>query len=674
MKKTVKAMLTVMLAASLILILGACGKSNTIEVRGKLTNAVDKEITVKTVDGPEVFKTADDTVYNLGEASELTVGDTVRVRYHKSFGKDHVDEVTVLEHFEPELNFVGKVAGIKDGTVTVTGKSLTVAFTRDDDTAVRGELKVGAEVEISYDGDLSEYPYATDIKVTKKAIDGEEKSEEKKEESKDSEQKSEEKKEEVKTATVSGIVSEFTEKSVLLAIDSATSYRFTLAKDVKVTGADKYVHTGDSVNIKFTGKLGKSPEAVEINIVKKAQEEKKTVNGKITSIEKDYLTLNTGKKSYIIHTDKNTKYTGDKPAKGYKAEITYTGNLSRDAMATNVYCVKVSPDKKVIFTVTFTDGTGNIISTQTVEKGKAAKAPKNPAREGYIFKGWDKDFSKVTSDLTVSAVWKKVEPKPEPEKEISAEGTITKWTEDGENYFDLQLKDGTTINLEVGDFTKIASGYFPAVDDKVKVTYLESDMTAKEIVLIEKAGQGDDDKDDSGDEPAPEPDDESVETEPTPAPDETVEPEEETVEPEPAKEEETVEPEPAKEEEVAEPEPAKEEEAAEPEPEPEKEEAAEPEPEPEPEPKEEPDVVVSAGGTIVEGNEKKQTVTILSQDGEKITLKMDGDTKIASGYFPEKDDVVEIKYTKKAMVLKSIKLIDRPEPPAPEEAEEEGQE
>ena len=44
-----------------------------------------------------------------------------------------------------------------------------------------------------------------------------------------------------------------------------------------------------------------------INIVKKAQEEKKTVNGTISAVEKKYLTLNTGKKSYIIHVNKNTK-------------------------------------------------------------------------------------------------------------------------------------------------------------------------------------------------------------------------------------------------------------------------------------------------------------------------------------------------------------------------------
>jgi len=627
MKKAVKAILTMMLAASLIMVLGSCGKAEPVEISGTLTNAVDGQISIRTDDGPKVFKTADDTVYNLGEESELTVGDVIKVRYHKSLGKDHVDEVSVVEHFKPTLIFEGTVAGLKEGNITVTGKSLTVAFTRDDDTAVRGELKVGAEVEVTYDGDLSEFPYATDVKVTRKAADAETNKEEKKGSEEDK------KKEEVKTATVSGIVSEFTEKSMLLAIDSATSYRFTLGKDFKVTGADKYVHTGDSVNVTFTGKLGKSAEVVEINIVKKAQEEKKTVNGTISSIEKDYLTLNTGKKSYIICIDKNTKYTGDKPAKGRKAEITYTGNLSRDALATNVYCVKVSPEKKVIFKVTFTDGTGNIISTQTVEKGKAAKAPKNPAREGYTFKGWDKDFSKVTSDLTVSAVWKKkAEPKPEPEEEeVSFQGVIIKWTSDGDDSFTVKQENGPKITFTAGDFTEIASGYFPAVNDTIKVTYLESDLKAKKIELIEKAPAEDEDKDDQGDEPAPspKPEDETVEPEPAPAP------EEETVEPEPA---------PAPEEETV-------------------------EPEPEPEPKEDPDVVVASEGTILEVNESKGVIKIKTDDGEKLTLDFDSDCDISSGYFPEKDDVVSIKYTKKGMALKVLKLIDRPEPPAPEESE-----
>ena len=365
-----------------------------------------------------------------------------------------------------------------------------------------------------------------------------------------------------------------------------------------------------------------------------------SVNGTISSVEKDYLTLNTGKKSYIIHTDKNTKYTGDKPAKGYKTEITYTGNLSKNAKAANVYCVKTSPEKTVIFKVTFTDGVGNILSTQTVEKGKAAKAPADPKREGYTYKGWDKKFDKVTSDLTVSAVWEKneepaPEPEPEPEKEFTVEGVITLWPSGDDDAFNVMLDDGSELTLTAGDYTEIASGYFPEEEDKVKVVYTDPSMKATKIELLERVVPEEQGKDDQGGEAAPEEKSE-----------------------EPAPEEQPAEPEPAPAEEAAEPEPAPAEEAAEPEPEP----AAEPElaAEPEPEPKEEPDIVVSAKGTIIEGNEKKRTVKIKTEDGEEIELSIDDKCDISSGFFPQKDDVVEIKYMKKAMVLKAVKLIDRP--------------
>ena len=58
------------------------------------------------------------------------------------------------------------------------------------------------------------------------------------------------------------------------------------------------------------------------------------------------------------------------------------------------------------FTVTFVDGQGNTLKTETVGRGQSATAPADPAREGYTFDGWDKDFSNVTSDLTVTAKWK----------------------------------------------------------------------------------------------------------------------------------------------------------------------------------------------------------------------------------------------------------------------------
>ena len=60
------------------------------------------------------------------------------------------------------------------------------------------------------------------------------------------------------------------------------------------------------------------------------------------------------------------------------------------------------------FTVVFTDGQGNKWEQQ-VEKGKSARAPSVPPREGYEHVGWDKGFSNVQSNLTVNAEWKKIE-------------------------------------------------------------------------------------------------------------------------------------------------------------------------------------------------------------------------------------------------------------------------
>ena len=96
-------------------------------------------------------------------------------------------------------------------------------------------------------------------------------------------------------------------------------------------------------------------------------------------------------------------------------------NVTADLTVTAQYEKNEEPPKPTEYTVTFVDGlTNETISTVKVEEGKAATAPEAPAHEGYTFKGWDKDFSNVTADLTVTALYEKNEEPPKP-----AEYTVT---------------------------------------------------------------------------------------------------------------------------------------------------------------------------------------------------------------------------------------------------------
>ena len=91
----------------------------------------------------------------------------------------------------------------------------------------------------------------------------------------------------------------------------------------------------------------------------------------------------------------------------------YTGRLYRDAD----FLKPLTKDSKVKngdtvyvkwtinkYTVTFMDGK-TVLKTEKVQHGSAATAPEVPKKDGKTFSKWDKDFSKVTSDLTINAVY-----------------------------------------------------------------------------------------------------------------------------------------------------------------------------------------------------------------------------------------------------------------------------
>ena len=66
------------------------------------------------------------------------------------------------------------------------------------------------------------------------------------------------------------------------------------------------------------------------------------------------------------------------------------------------------PASPTSYTVTFKDWDGATLKTETVESDKAATAPANPSRTGYVFAGWDKTFSNITSDLIVTATYTQI--------------------------------------------------------------------------------------------------------------------------------------------------------------------------------------------------------------------------------------------------------------------------
>lgn len=73
------------------------------------------------------------------------------------------------------------------------------------------------------------------------------------------------------------------------------------------------------------------------------------------------------------------------------------------------------------FTVTFLDYDESVLETVTVKRGQAAKPSVVPSREGYVFNGWNKEINKISSNMTVKAMYSKAD---EETIKIS-DGTLT---------------------------------------------------------------------------------------------------------------------------------------------------------------------------------------------------------------------------------------------------------
>lgn len=95
------------------------------------------------------------------------------------------------------------------------------------------------------------------------------------------------------------------------------------------------------------------------------------------------------------------------PANPNRTGYTFIGwdkdfsNITEDLTITALYKINT-------YRVEFVDWDGTLLKVDSVEYQSAATAPETPVREGYSFVGWDRDFSKVVEDLTITALYNKI--------------------------------------------------------------------------------------------------------------------------------------------------------------------------------------------------------------------------------------------------------------------------
>ena len=110
------------------------------------------------------------------------------------------------------------------------------------------------------------------------------------------------------------------------------------------------------------------------------------------------------------------------------------------------------PITEIRYTVRFVNWDGTVLKTESVLSGSSATAPDEPAREGcFAFIGWDADFSNITRDLTVTALYKESH---NPGEHTDAQAPTC--VENG--FWEMRCKDCGII-LESGEIAALGHDY-----------------------------------------------------------------------------------------------------------------------------------------------------------------------------------------------------------------------
>lgn len=157
------------------------------------------------------------------------------------------------------------------------------------------------------------------------------------------------------------------------------------------------------------------------------------------------------------------------PTRDTTVEWKYTHkgwNPALDAVTEDATYTAIYDSVKVEYKVTFMNGT-EVIDEQMVPYGDAAVAPTNVTREGYKFVGWNTSFAKVTTALTVKALFEELIIRTVNVVNGEGEKIDNQKIEDGEKYTlpEAPKKDGYTFDAYYDGNKKIG-----VVGDEISVT------------------------------------------------------------------------------------------------------------------------------------------------------------------------------------------------------------
>ena len=139
------------------------------------------------------------------------------------------------------------------------------------------------------------------------------------------------------------------------------------------------------------------------------------------------------------------------------------------------------------YKVTFVDYDGTLLKEATIDAGATAVAPNDPTKEGYTFDGWDKSFTNVSSDLTVTATYKV---KTYTVKFVMPDGTTIGEEQSVEHGFSAIAPEcseiflvGTGIDTKIYSFTSWDKSFDKVTEDLVIKAVYDTVYTKPVIVV-----------------------------------------------------------------------------------------------------------------------------------------------------------------------------------------------